>query len=179
MVPRETIHKAKALLQKTLRSFKSLVFGGDQFYNEFYDILQSDLNRIRIRNDEISMNPSREPPPVPPSTSVVEEGRSIIDKKQSPLKKNKGENNNDGLAKKMKELEMMMDTGDVEHVLDIEEALHYYSRLKSPVYLDIVDKFFMDMHTEFNVPSSLPHSSSVRVKRSKSKARFGSLSGCR
>ncbi|MED6204795.1 hypothetical protein PIB30_012295 [Stylosanthes scabra] len=212
MVPRGTIHKAKALLQKTVRSFKSLVFGGyqklprslslnpflrrsgnartyystDQFYNEFYDILQSDLNRIRIRNDEMSMIP-----PVPSSTSVVEVD-AATDKKQSPLKKNKattlplkkkkvdGNKNDDGLAKKMKELEMM-DSSDVEHVLDIEEALHYYSRLKSPVYLDIVDKFFMDMHTEFNVVPTLPlpHSSSVRVKRSKSKPRFGSLSGCR
>ncbi|WCJ40749.1 hypothetical protein M5689_021657 [Euphorbia peplus] len=61
---------------------------------------------------------------------------------------------NDGdyaLAKKMKELEMM-DVGDVDHVLDVEEALHYYSRLKSPVYLDMVDKFFTDMYKDFAVP---------------------------
>lgn len=58
------------------------------------------------------------------------------------------------LAQKMKEMEMM-DAGDVEHLLDIEEALHYYSRLTSPVYLDIVDKFFMDMHSEFSVPPVL------------------------
>ena len=69
----------------------------------------------------------------------------------------------------MKELEMM-DTGDVEHELDIEEALHYYSRLKSPVYLDIVDKFFMDMHSEFSVQES-----SISVKRSKSKGRPDSI----
>jgi len=74
------------------------------------------------------------------------------------------------LAQKMKELEMM-DTGDVEHVLDIEEALHYYSRLTSPVYLDIVDKFFTDMHTEFSVQES----SVTAVKRSKSKGRLGSI----
>jgi len=73
------------------------------------------------------------------------------------------------LAQKMKELEMM-NTGDVEHELDIEEALHYYSRLTSPVYLDIVDKFFTDMHTEFSVQDS-----SVSVKRSKSKGRLGSI----
>ncbi|XP_065868863.1 transcription repressor OFP17 [Euphorbia lathyris] len=57
------------------------------------------------------------------------------------------------LAKKMKELEMM-DVGDVEHVLDVEEALHYYSRLKSPVYLDMVDKFFTDMYKDFSVPQA-------------------------
>jgi len=55
------------------------------------------------------------------------------------------------LAQKMKELDMM-DSGDLEHVLDIEEALHYYSRLKSPVYLDIVDRFFIDINSDFTLP---------------------------
>lgn len=55
------------------------------------------------------------------------------------------------LAQKMKELEMM-DVNDVDHVLDIEEVLHLYSRLKSPVYLDIVNNFFMDMYSEFFLP---------------------------
>ncbi|XP_021628075.1 uncharacterized protein LOC110626468 [Manihot esculenta] len=48
------------------------------------------------------------------------------------------------LAKMMKELEMM-DRSDMEHMWDVEEALHYYSRLRSPAYVDIVDKFFTDM----------------------------------
>ncbi|XWS19001.1 hypothetical protein CRYUN_Cryun32bG0093100 [Craigia yunnanensis] len=71
------------------------------------------------------------------------------------------------LAQKMKELEMM-DVGDMEHVLDVEEALQYYSRLKSPVYLSIVDKFFMDMYSEFSVPQA---SASINS----SKRRFGSI----
>ncbi|KAJ8773452.1 hypothetical protein K2173_004282 [Erythroxylum novogranatense] len=70
------------------------------------------------------------------------------------------------LANKMKELEMM-DVCDVEHVLDVEEALHYYSRLKSPVYLDIVDKFFTDMYTEFSTPQPT-------VSITNSKRRLGS-----
>lgn len=65
------------------------------------------------------------------------------------LKKENG--GNYWLAQKMKEMEMM-DVGNVDHVLDIEEVLHYYSRLKSPVYLDIVDKFFTDMHSEILYP---------------------------
>ncbi|CAK9174608.1 unnamed protein product [Ilex paraguariensis] len=55
------------------------------------------------------------------------------------------------LAQKMKELEKM-DVDDVDHALDIEEVLHYYSRLTSPIYLDIVDNFFEDMHSEFFLP---------------------------
>ncbi|XVE88899.1 hypothetical protein DITRI_Ditri19aG0105900 [Diplodiscus trichospermus] len=80
-------------------------------------------------------------------------------------KRNGGSYN--ALAQKMKELEMM-DVGDMEHVLDVEEALHYYSRLKSPVYLSIVDKFFMDMYSEFSVPKA---SASINS----SKRRFGSI----
>ena len=70
------------------------------------------------------------------------------------------------LAQKMKELEMM-EVGDMEHVLDVEEALHYYSRLTSPVYLSIVDKFFLDMYSEFSVPQV---TASINI----SKRRFGS-----
>ncbi|XP_059643569.1 uncharacterized protein LOC132285406 [Cornus florida] len=55
------------------------------------------------------------------------------------------------LAQKMKELEMM-DVNDVDHVLDVEEVLHYYSLLKSPVYLDIMDKFFTDTYSDLFVP---------------------------
>ncbi|KAI5680530.1 hypothetical protein M9H77_01757 [Catharanthus roseus] len=51
------------------------------------------------------------------------------------------------VAKKLKELEML-DKTNVEHVLDIEEILHYYSRLTCPAYLDIVDSFFMEMYSE-------------------------------
>lgn len=55
------------------------------------------------------------------------------------------------LVEKMKELEMM-DEYDMDHVLDVEEVLHHYSRLTCPVYLDIVDKFFTDMYSEFLLP---------------------------
>ncbi|GMI82072.1 hypothetical protein like AT1G15260 [Hibiscus trionum] len=97
-------------------------------------------------------------------------------KKVKSSKVSKGEEqyyykrNGDGsyaLSQKMKELEMM-DVGDMEHVLDVEEALHYYSRLKSPVYLSIVDRFFMDMYSEFSVPQP---SASINC----SNRRFGSI----
>ena len=49
----------------------------------------------------------------------------------------------------------MMDIINVDHVLDIE-VLYYYSRLTCPAYLDIVDKFFMDMYAEFFGTTSTP-----------------------
>ncbi|KAK9666162.1 hypothetical protein RND81_14G165400 [Saponaria officinalis] len=66
------------------------------------------------------------------------------------------------LAQKMKELDMM-EVEDVDHVLDVEEALNYYSRLSCPAYVDIVDKFFMDMYYDFLLPKpSINLSSSSR-----------------
>ncbi|XP_023515883.1 uncharacterized protein LOC111779922 [Cucurbita pepo subsp. pepo] len=78
------------------------------------------------------------------------------------------------VAKKMKELEKL-DARDVDHALDIEEILHYYSRLSCPTYLEIVDKFFMDIFAEFCAnPSSqqinpIGHESSAGLVRRKSR----------
>ncbi|KAK8584801.1 hypothetical protein V6N13_138747 [Hibiscus sabdariffa] len=111
-----------------------------------------------------------------PVKKIKETGGKEGKKKVRSSKLSKGEEqyyykrNGDGsyaLAQKMKELEMM-DVGDMEHELDVEEALHYYSRLKSPVYLSIVDRFFMDMYTEFSLPQA---SASINS----SKRRFGSI----
>lgn len=77
------------------------------------------------------------------------------------------------LARKMKEMEMA-DAGDVEQVLDIEEALHYYSRLKSPVYVEIVDKFFMDMYDNFSAPPSSPRLRRIQHPAALSKCVTGS-----
>lgn len=53
------------------------------------------------------------------------------------------------VTEKLKEMEMM-DGGNVEHVLDIEEVIHYYSRLTCPAYRRIIDKFFMEIYSEFS-----------------------------
>ncbi|CAA7057968.1 unnamed protein product [Microthlaspi erraticum] len=52
----------------------------------------------------------------------------------------------DTMEKKIKEM-YMIETGDIEQALDVEEALHYYSLLRSPEYLNIVDKFFNDLYS--------------------------------
>lgn len=52
------------------------------------------------------------------------------------------------VEKKLREL-ATLDKGNVDHVMDIEEVLHYYSKLSCPAYLEIVEKFFMEMYSEF------------------------------
>ncbi|OIW03818.1 hypothetical protein TanjilG_30094 [Lupinus angustifolius] len=217
MLLRETIHKTKVVFHKSLRNFKSFFLGGykklprslsfnpflgrsgnartytsDQFYNEFYDILQSDLNSRCLQTQSTQTksknwsrgSPMRNSEAVSVSTgtrsnvSFAKQNTQKSIPKYGVLKENKNKGNcqvgkkgdldsknkiegGKVLAQKMKELEMM-ESGDIEHELDIEEALHYYSRLSSPVYLGIVDKFFMDMHSEFSLPQS-----SVKVKGKK------------
>lgn len=51
------------------------------------------------------------------------------------------------VAHKLKELTMLENYKD-EHALDIEQVLYYYSRLTCPAYVEIVDKFFMEMYSE-------------------------------
>lgn len=58
------------------------------------------------------------------------------------------------LAQKMEDLEMM-DLNDIDHALDVEEVLHFYSRLTCPLYVEIVDEFFMDMYSDFHPSRSL------------------------
>lgn len=157
----------------------------DQYYTQFYDEWETHLNKISKSNAAMA------------SKDVMKEengcSESIVFPKQSPVKakqeaglkekkkigsshlgKAKESNAQDmvnsggfALAQKMKEFEMM-DAGDVEQVLDIEEALHYYSRLRSPVYVDIVDKFFTDMYSEPSIPPP-------PVSINNSKRRFGSF----
>ncbi|KAK7255378.1 hypothetical protein RIF29_28787 [Crotalaria pallida] len=207
MMLRETIHKTKVFFHKSLRNFRSCFFGGyqklprslsfnpfhcgsdnartytsDQFYNEFYDHLQSDSSIVKkFGNNDISSSQESTVEDAACSGSFMsfpkQSSQKSIHEDKAKEQKNKGgssqlgkkedlssQNTNEGphdLAQKMKELDMM-DEGDLEHVLDIEEALHYYSRLRSPAYLDIVDKFFVDMHSEFFVPQP-----SNKIKRSK------------
>ncbi|KAL6006243.1 hypothetical protein ACLOJK_040289 [Asimina triloba] len=58
------------------------------------------------------------------------------------------------VSERLKELEKM-EASDVDHVLDVEEVLHYYSRIKCPLYVDIFNKFFLEMFVEM-----LPQASS-------------------
>jgi hypothetical protein len=142
----------------------------DQYYADFCKEWESDLEKA-MKGKSNSFMGSKEPmrdedvsdesemklanSPSRKNEGGKEEKSKKISEVQKAEEKSSKNMNESGcvLAQKMKELEIM-DVTDVEHVLDVEEALHYYSRLKSPVYLDIVDKFFTNMYTEFSVPKA-------------------------
>uniref|UniRef100_A0A7C8Z1B7 Uncharacterized protein n=1 Tax=Opuntia streptacantha TaxID=393608 RepID=A0A7C8Z1B7_OPUST len=63
------------------------------------------------------------------------------------------------VAQELKELEKMVDKGNVEYSLDVGEFLHYYSQLTCSAYLDIVDNFIKQIFVEF-FPASVINSHS-------------------
>ncbi|XP_057466219.1 uncharacterized protein LOC130755740 [Actinidia eriantha] len=171
MLLRKAFQKTKIFFHKTLKNLKLFLFDGyqklptycnnsspntqqlDQFYRDF-SLLWESNNEHTKQSTSIS---AKEPMEEEDEERGSEKREIGSTREPCPLIANGG--GNYVLAQKMKEFEMMEWT-DVDHVLDIEEVLHYYSRLKCPAYLDIVDKFFMDMCSEFS-PTKPSASSAV------------------
>lgn len=161
----------------------------DQIYTDFYEEWESQLDEISKKDSKVAITLEEKMkeeenacsgsftkiPKSPVKTKEEVELKEKEKKKIGSSHLGKGKESNSKktkagghvLAQKMKELEMV-DAGDMEQALDIEEAVHYYSRLKSPVYLDIVDKFFLDMYSDFSLPQA-------SAKITSSKRRLGSL----
>ncbi|XAR50638.1 hypothetical protein NMG60_11005009 [Bertholletia excelsa] len=168
MLLRKAIQKTKFFLLKTLQNLKSFLFVGYQklpkarpvnpLYKDFSAQSDSDNEKVlETKRTTESMEPMNEEDAQ--IGSFMKLGRKG-DLEYREREEKKVESSNEGqrggaqhqmLTEKMKELEMM-DMNDLDHVMDIEEVLHYYSRLRCPVYLEIVDKFFMEMYSEFCLP---------------------------
>ncbi|KAB2611324.1 hypothetical protein D8674_019356 [Pyrus ussuriensis x Pyrus communis] len=170
MVLEKTIDRSEKFFQKTLANLKFFFFRGykklpktisfnpfhyernlkyqqtDHFYPGFYEEWESTLDKV-AKIDSAAKEPTKEEDQCSPK-KIKQEGGNANAKSYT-------------LARRMKEFEMV-DSSDMEQVLDVVEALHYYSRLKSPAYLDIVDKFFLDMYTNFSIPPT-----SISVNNSK------------
>ncbi|GKB85791.1 hypothetical protein Tco_0958063 [Tanacetum coccineum] len=119
----------------------------DNFYKQFCEQWDSDGQNVQVSEQE----------DIESNRRMINSEQRVLNNKSLAEEKDAGSSNyvNSGtqnvLEQKMKELEMM-DMKDEEHVLDVEEVLHYYSLLTSPIYQDLVDKFFTDMYSEFNRP---------------------------
>ncbi|KAF8407043.1 hypothetical protein HHK36_006168 [Tetracentron sinense] len=149
------------------QSFREL----DNFYTDFTNRWESDKCKSKKKNKKKIKSAKQ-----PMKEEDVYKGSFVNFAKQSPVKSKKEErregekkiisthereregescsySGNYLVAQKLKELEMM-DVSNIDHVLDIEEVLHYYSRLTCPVYLDIINKFFMEIYSEFFLPQA-------------------------
>ncbi|XP_021276422.1 uncharacterized protein LOC110410850 [Herrania umbratica] len=160
----------------------------EKFYTDFTDRWESDKGKEKKRNKKkIVSTPTEQPKegdkggftqftrtsPTKKNTTQTREDNddqstttrsAKVEKRlEDTYMKSKREARSLSVAQKLKGLEMM-DRSNMDHVLDIEEVLHYYSRLTCPAYLDIVDKFFMDICTEFSGPAASPKSVNSRSK---------------
>ncbi|KAK6124986.1 hypothetical protein DH2020_041260 [Rehmannia glutinosa] len=176
MLIKQTFGKTKKLFHKTFRNLKSFILVGNQEKptNPTPNPIFSDIKRDNIKMQELdnfyrSFSEKWESIEVKKKKEEIKgneqystssmDYRGIEDlKEEKKARKYTGRDKKessfmaaDALAQKMKDLEMM-DVNDMDHVLDIEEVLHYYSRLNCPAYVEIVDKFFMDMYSEYHVP---------------------------
>lgn len=184
-------------LHKTLGNFKSICFGefeklhnthllspfscsgccpedsrSHEPYFNISDEKEYEFQKANVGDKSVTV--PEESVTVPETTYESPNRQKKKQKRGLCLYKRKGQFSNeetkgrdDALAQKMKDLNMM-DFRDVDHALDVREALCCYSSIRSPVYLDIVDDFFMDMYHEFSDPHT---SSSINSLRS----RAGSL----
>lgn len=167
MLLRKSISGAKKLFQKSLGSFKSLFSIGnyerlpksspqnlvlhtsykdlDNLYTELahqeynWDSIEAaddhQSERKKMMNSNLKLQQKKE-------NNKMEKTREVEES---------GERRSWLVEEKLKELEML-DKSNVDHILDIEEVLHYYSRLTCPAYLELVDKFFLDIYAEFFKP---------------------------
>ncbi|KAF7819820.1 hypothetical protein G2W53_025275 [Senna tora] len=192
MLLRSSIANTKRFFQKTLDNFKSLFSPAyqrlpkaptpmdignyeelDKFYANFtqqWDSQQHKAARKRgnnINNNKTVLSPSS-PPTKQQEIQVNKKNDDDDDdekeKKRMMMIRRKQEDSRVVVVeKKLRELEML-DKGNVDHVMDIEEVLHYYSRLTCPAYLDIVDKFFMELYSEFFAQPPANNASPASVK---------------
>lgn len=161
----ETLRTTKKFLHRTvIKTLKSL-------YQNLPKTSRSDLifpdnnsSKISSKNQKVLHNVCmKKNAPFTGLTKDVDEEKSVADhsksrdlkREENARKKSSSFRGAEALARKMKELEMMDINDDQDHALDIEEVLHNYSQLSCPAYLEMVDKFFMDMYTELLVPLPL------------------------
>ncbi|KAE8718797.1 hypothetical protein F3Y22_tig00109987pilonHSYRG00034 [Hibiscus syriacus] len=191
MLLRNPFSNTKNFFRKTLRSFKSFFNIGcevepyqklpkssspytnpmnpqdlEKFYAEFTQTWDSNNAKTKKRNKKngaMKMMASTQCTTQRRDDDVAGESKT---KSGGNVEKREEGNScwrNFSVGQKLKEIEMM-DVSNVDHVLDIEEVLHYYSRLTCPAYIHVVDKFFMDICTEFLGPSGSPTSVGSRPK---------------
>ncbi|KAL8113846.1 hypothetical protein AgCh_020944 [Apium graveolens] len=187
MFVKKSIYKAKNVICRRLKNLQSLISKGyDQNQNQIpgnnntktqqVDKFKRDMSEEScIRCNEVVK--AKESNRVTRSTSkdlnvrdrlfTSNEEKSVgITTKEERVKEDNNIEKERGclIAEKMKEVETL-DIYSKDHVTDIEEALHYYSLITCPVYKDIVDRFFMDMYSEFLLaePSASIHNSTRRL----------------
>ncbi|KAL5052608.1 hypothetical protein RYX36_033290 [Vicia faba] len=179
MLLRTSISKYKKFFQKTLTHFKSLFSPSyqkipktplhnnpsyndlEKFYTDFTEKWDSENKKSKKRNKNkviiSSSTTKQEEEEKEEEVHLRNHNHNEMEKNKRKLTDQRGKKQDSSsstlssksiVEKKMKELEML-EMSNMDYILDIEEVLHYYTRLTCPSYVEIVDKFFMEMYSEF------------------------------
>ncbi|KAJ0745452.1 hypothetical protein HanPI659440_Chr10g0398811 [Helianthus annuus] len=175
MLLRITYSNTKRFLKSTIHTFKSYFAGGYQrlpktpHCNPFSCTgSRSGAALHATRFNRSYRQPENSPNLIEPSNMNLKQPNMINSHEENTKSdEDEDENQDEVLSKclvtrKLKELEMM-DQNNVDLVVDIEEVLHYYSRLTCPVYRDIIEKFFVDMYSGTFVLSRVENSVSKKL----------------
>ncbi|XP_021903256.1 uncharacterized protein LOC110818629 [Carica papaya] len=158
----KSISTTKSLFHKTIQTFKSFFPSADHHhyirlpkittpsFNAFCCGTHMDDDPVKIKSN----GQGQRLPEKKPSGSPEKKKEYYPEEKREEQAGSRSVNGDDDrgrrclVLQKLRELKMIW-RSDVDYVLDIEEVLHYYSRLTCPAYLDIIDKFFMEIYPEF------------------------------
>jgi hypothetical protein len=170
MLLRSSITTTKKFFQKTLKNFKSLFSSDYQKlpkstspHNHLsYSVAENHVMDIDMNISNNNGSYMKLPNASPYKEKNQVKKREVYENKNNEkrLTLQRGKQKDSSLLfsndmkerrymveEKLKELEML-DINNVDHVMDIEEVLHYYSRLTCPAYVEIVDRFFMEMYSD-------------------------------
>ncbi|TMX04894.1 hypothetical protein EJD97_004073 [Solanum chilense] len=167
MLLKKTFQKTNKLFFKTLHNLNSFLFKSHHklpevcHFNPFFSRSNRIPNSIIQELDDYYRDFPQQwecsnQNEVPQRKSIREESVNNTRKVQKEKMEDallRNTSKGEVLVQKMKELEMM-DEEDLDQMMDIKEVLYYYSYLKCPVYLDIVDRYFMDMYNELSLPQT-------------------------
>lgn len=176
MVLRNSISNTRKFFQKTIDNFKSFFTNNDTYHK-----LPKTPNNTSINNHHhhhpnpniiASSSSSIQKQFQPKPRDYVTKSRALT---QQPRRRDRDETlfskpKVELVHQKLKEMEKMMNDdiiSDEEHVTDVREFLHCYSRLRYAAYLDVVEHFFMEVYSDFFIPQPLEHTrASVRPRHS-------------
>ncbi|CAA7031691.1 unnamed protein product [Microthlaspi erraticum] len=163
MVIRSSISNTRKFFHKTIDNFKSFFSN-----NGTYHKLPKTPNNTSINNHHHHHHPN--PNIVTSSSSIPKQFQpNYVIKNRSLIQQPRRGDINETLfskpkvgliRRKLEEMEKMMNDDiikDEEHVADVREFLHCYSRLRCAAYLDVVEHFFMEVYSDFFSSQPLEH----------------------
>ncbi|KAF8091066.1 hypothetical protein N665_0454s0007 [Sinapis alba] len=172
MVLRSSISNARKFFQKTIDNFKSFFSDNSTYHKLPKTPNNTSINNHHHQNLNITISSSTSSIPnqlQPKSRDYVTKNRALT---QPPRRGDRDETlfsrpKVELVLQKLQEMEKITNgdiINDEEQVSDVREFLDCYSRLRYTAYLDVVEKFFMEVYSDLFSTQPLEHTTRVAVQ---------------